>query len=65
MPKKPLSMYMLYYSEKREQILAENTSLSMPEVAKICSEQYQVKLSCLNISILGSYGYLKLGHFSK
>jgi upstream-binding transcription factor len=44
MPKKPLSMYMLFYSEKREQILSENRSLSMPEVAKICSEQYQ-KLS--------------------
>ena len=44
MPKKPLSMYMLFYSEKREQILKENTTLSMPEVAKICSEQYQ-KLS--------------------
>lgn len=44
MPKKPLSMYMLFYSEKREQILKENTALSMPEVAKICSEQYQ-KLS--------------------
>ena len=44
MPKKPLSMYMLFYSEKREQILKDNTSLSMPEVAKICSEQYQ-KLS--------------------
>ena len=44
MPKKPLSMYMLFYSEKREQILKENPSLSMPEVAKICSEQYQ-KLS--------------------
>ena len=44
MPKKPLSMYMLFYSEKREQILAENPSLSMPEVAKICSEQYQVNL---------------------
>ena len=43
-PKKPLSMYMLFYSEKREQILKENTTLSMPEVAKICSEQYQ-KLS--------------------
>jgi hypothetical protein len=42
MPKKPLSMYMLFYSEKREQILAENPTLSMPEVAKICSEQYQV-----------------------
>ena len=42
MPKKPLSMYMLFYSEKREEILAENPSLSMPEVAKICSEQYQV-----------------------
>jgi len=42
MPKKPLSMYMLYYSEKREQILADNPTLSMPEVAKICSEQYQV-----------------------
>ena len=44
MPKKPLSMYMLFYSEKREQILKENPALSMPEVAKICSEQYQ-KLS--------------------
>lgn len=44
MPKKPLSMYMLFYSEKREQILKENPNLSMPEVAKICSEQYQ-KLS--------------------
>ena len=44
MPKKPLSMYMLFYSEKREQILKENPTLSMPEVAKICSEQYQ-KLS--------------------
>ncbi len=41
MPKKPLSMYMLFYSEKREEILKKNTSLSMPEVAKICSEQYQ------------------------
>lgn len=37
-------MYMLFYSEKREQILKENPALSMPEVAKICSEQYQ-KLS--------------------
>ena len=37
-------MYMLFYSEKREQILKENPTLSMPEVAKICSEQYQ-KLS--------------------
>ena len=37
-------MYMLYYSEKREEILAEQPKLSMPEVAKICSEQYQ-KLS--------------------
>ena len=44
MPKKPLSMYMLFYSEKREQILKDQPSLSMPEVAKICSEQYQ-KLS--------------------
>ena len=44
MPKKPLSMYMLFYSEKREEILRTNNSLSMPEVAKICSEQYQ-KLS--------------------
>jgi hypothetical protein len=35
-------MYMLFYSEKREQILEGNPSLSMPEVAKICSEQYQV-----------------------
>ena len=42
MPKKPLSMYMLFYSEKREQILEGSPSLSMPEVAKICSEQYQV-----------------------
>ncbi len=40
MPKKPLSMYMLFYSEKREQILREQPNLSMPEVAKICSEQY-------------------------
>merc|ERR1712001_267137 len=37
-------MYMLYYSEKREEILADQPKLSMPEVAKICSEQYQ-KLS--------------------
>merc|ERR1739844_486432 len=44
MPKKPLSMYMLFYSEKREEILRSNPTLSMPEVAKICSEQYQ-KLS--------------------
>ena len=44
MPKKPLSMYMLFYSEKREEILRSNSQLSMPEVAKICSEQYQ-KLS--------------------
>ena len=44
MPKKPLSMYMLFYSEKRAEILVDNPKLSMPEVAKICSEQYQ-KLS--------------------
>ena len=35
---------MLFYSEKREEILRSNSQLSMPEVAKICSEQYQ-KLS--------------------
>lgn len=41
MPKKPLSMYMLYYSERREAIQRDNCSLSMPEVAKICSDEYQ------------------------
>jgi len=41
MPKKPLSMYMLYYSERREAIQKENPVLSMPEVAKICSDEYQ------------------------
>lgn len=41
MPKKPLSMYMLYYSERREAIQKDNPSLSMPEVAKICSDEYQ------------------------
>ena len=41
MPKKPLSMYMLFYSQRREQILKENPKLNMPDVAKICSEQYQ------------------------
>eukprot|EP00094_Tigriopus_californicus_P006566 TCALIF_06322-PA protein Name:"Similar to ubtf-a Nucleolar transcription factor 1-A (Xenopus laevis)" AED:0.17 eAED:0.17 QI:0/-1/0/1/-1/1/1/0/518 len=44
MPKKPLSMYMLFYSEQREEILKTNPSMSMPEVAKACSEKYQ-KLS--------------------
>ena len=44
MPKKPLSMYMLFYSEMREEILKTNPSMSMPEVAKACSEKYQ-KLS--------------------
>jgi len=42
MPKKPLSMYMLFYSKKRAKIIANNPTLTMPEVAKICSEQYQV-----------------------
>ena len=41
MPKKPLSMYMLYYSERREDIQKENPALSMPDVAKICSDEYQ------------------------
>ena len=41
MPKKPLSMYMLYYSERREQIQKEHPQLSMPDVAKICSDEYQ------------------------
>lgn len=41
MPKKPLSMYMLYYSERRAAIQKDNCSLSMPEVAKICSDEYQ------------------------
>ena len=41
MPKKPLSMYMLYYSERREQIQVEHPQLSMPDVAKICSDEYQ------------------------
>merc|ERR1719282_1638954 len=41
MPKKPLSMYMLYYSERREQIQKDNPNLSMPDVAKICSDEYQ------------------------
>ena len=44
MPKKPLSMYMLFYSEMREEILKTDPSMSMPEVAKACSEKYQ-KLS--------------------
>jgi len=44
MPKKPLSMYMLYYSERREDIQKDHPSLSMPDVAKICSDEYQ-KLS--------------------
>ena len=41
MPKKPLSMYMLYYSETRERIQKDNPNLSMPDVAKICSDEYQ------------------------
>ena len=41
MPKKPLSMYMLYYSERREQIQKDHPQLSMPDVAKICSDEYQ------------------------
>ena len=41
MPKKPLSMYMLYYSERREDIQKEHPHLSMPDVAKICSDEYQ------------------------
>merc|ERR1719225_1991189 len=41
MPKKPLSMYMLYYSERREQIQKTHPTLSMPDVAKICSDEYQ------------------------
>ncbi len=44
MPKKPLSMYMLFYSEMREEVLKTNPKMSMPEVAKACSEKYQ-KLS--------------------
>ncbi len=44
MPKKPLSMYMLFYSEMREEILKTNPNMSMPDVAKACSEKYQ-KLS--------------------
>jgi upstream-binding transcription factor len=44
MPKKPLSMYMLYYSERREDIQKDHPHLSMPDVAKICSDEYQ-KLS--------------------
>ena len=44
MPKKPLSMYMLFYSEMREAVLKTNTKMSMPEVAKACSEKY-AKLS--------------------
>ena len=44
MPKKPLSMYMLFYSEMREEILKTNPNMSMPEVAKACSEKY-AKLS--------------------
>jgi len=41
MPKKPLSMYMLYYSERREDIQKDNPNLNMPDVAKICSDEYQ------------------------
>lgn len=41
MPKKPLSMYMLYYSERREDIQKDHPHLSMPDVAKICSDEYQ------------------------
>ena len=44
MPKKPLSMYMLFYSEMREEVLKTNPKMSMPEVAKACSEKY-AKLS--------------------
>nr|XP_040575980.1 nucleolar transcription factor 1-A-like [Lepeophtheirus salmonis] len=40
MPKKPLSVYMFYYSQQMNKILKKNSELSMPEVAKICSEQY-------------------------
>ncbi|QQP50107.1 Uncharacterized protein FKW44_010999 [Caligus rogercresseyi] len=40
MPKKPLSVYMFYYSQHMNKILKKNPDLSMPEVAKICSEQY-------------------------
>ena len=43
-PKKPLSMYMLFYSEMREVVLKTNPKMSMPEVAKACSEKY-AKLS--------------------
>ncbi len=44
MPKKPLSMYMLFYSEMREEVQKINPKMSMPEVAKACSEKYS-KLS--------------------
>lgn len=36
-----VTRYMLYYSERREDIQREHPHLSMPDVAKICSDEYQ------------------------
>ena len=41
MPKNPLTSYFLYYHDKRKQIAAENPSLTMPEISKLCSAKWK------------------------
>ena len=42
LPKRPLTSYFLFYQKKKKKIMSENPTLSMPEVAKLCSEMYKV-----------------------
>lgn len=41
MPRRPLSTYMLFYLQKKDQILAKNPGMEMTDVSKKLSELYK------------------------
>lgn len=55
-PKRPLSAYMLWLGEKREQIKRENPGIKVTEVAKKGGEMWRAlkdkSVSCLFLSLL-------------
>lgn len=41
MPRRPLSTYMLFYVQKKDEIIAKNPGLEMTDVSKKLSELYK------------------------
>nr|XP_023013556.1 nucleolar transcription factor 1-A-like [Leptinotarsa decemlineata] len=42
MPRRPLSVYLIYYLKKREALQAENPGMDATELAKICSAEFKI-----------------------